>query len=63
MHVREPEITSLKTEGELGVLHPQQMKDRGVDVVNVRLVLDDIESEFVRFSNDLARRYRDDAAY
>src|SRR5688572_9695073 len=34
--------------GELGVIQAQQVEDRGVDVVDVRLVLDRAQADLVR---------------
>src|SRR5262245_36098131 len=55
LHVREPKIPALETEGELGVLEAQQMQNGRVDVVHVRAGFDGAKTEFVRVTENLPR--------
>src|SRR5437879_4998488 len=46
--VREPEITTVVTIRQLLVIETEQAQNRGVQVVNVDLVLDRARAEFIR---------------
>jgi hypothetical protein len=48
VHVREAEVAALETERQPLVIEAEQVKDRGVQIVNVRAVLHRVEAEFVR---------------
>ena len=50
MHVGEAEVAALGAVGELGVVEAEEMKDGGVEVVDVDLVLHGIEAELVGFA-------------
>src|SRR5207249_5192398 len=54
VHIREPEVTALKTKGKVRVLEAQQMEDGRVDVVDVAAIRDRIEPEFVRLAQTAA---------
>ena len=41
MHVRQPEISALRTVDKLRVVNSHQVKDRGVKVVHMHAVVDD----------------------
>ena len=59
--VGQPEVAAGVAVGELLVVEAQQMEDRGVQVVDVDLVLDGLEAELVGGAMDvaaLARRRR-----
>ena len=45
--VGEAKVPTLEAGGELGVIEAELVKDGGVEVVNVDLVLDGIEAEFI----------------
>ena len=47
MHVGQPEIAALETVGQLGVIEAEQVQQRGVQVVDVNAILDDVEAELV----------------
>ena len=47
VHVGQAEVAALEAVGQLGVVEAQQVQDRGVQVVDVDLVLDDVEAELV----------------
>jgi hypothetical protein len=47
MDVSEPEVPPLELEGELLVVNAEEVKDGGLEVVNVHVVLDHIESDIV----------------
>ncbi len=55
MHVGQPEVAALVAVGQPGMIEAKQMQDRGVQVMHVDSVLDDIESEFVRFAEHESR--------
>ena len=44
MNVSEPKVAALEAEGELFVIQPEQVKDRGVQVVDLRPVFHGIET-------------------
>src|SRR5437762_10124401 len=46
-NVGEAEIAALEAIGQFGVIESEEMQECGVKVVNVDLVFDDVESEFV----------------
>ena len=47
VHVGQAEVAALEVVGQPGVVDPQQMQDRGVQVVDVDGVLDDVVGEVV----------------
>src|ERR1017187_9420591 len=47
MHIREPELTALVSVGQAFVIETQALKNRGLKIVNLHLVLDNVESHFV----------------
>src|SRR5262245_52876533 len=51
VHVRQPIIAALKTEGELLVIEPETMHQRGMQIVHVHFVLGHVKPEFVRLAN------------
>src|SRR5689334_1465892 len=51
MHVRQPILTSLKFERQLGVFNAQQPQDRRVQVVYVYWINDWVVADFVRFAD------------
>src|SRR5262245_24940634 len=53
MHIRKPEIPSLESEREFFVIEAEQMKNRGVNVVSVRWILNRVETEFIGLAKDL----------
>ena len=61
MHVGEPEIAALETEGQLRVFEAEQMKDGRVKVMHVGAIFRCIEPEFVGLAQNetrLSRRRR-----
>ena len=55
MHVGEAEVAALEAVGELGVVEAEQVQDGGVEVVDVDLVLDGVEAEFVGLADGRCR--------
>jgi len=53
--VREPKITTLESESQLGMIETQQMKNRSLHVVDMNLVLGSMEPELVGGSERLTR--------
>ncbi len=49
VHVGQPEVAALEAIGQPGVVEAQQMQQRRVQVVDVNLVLDDLETRARRF--------------
>ena len=47
MHVRQPEVAALELVDQPGVVDPQQVQDRRVQVVDLDRVLDDVVGEVV----------------
>src|SRR5678816_680787 len=50
VHIREPIVTALETEGQLLVIESKQVHDRRLQIMDVNFVLDDGKSEFVRLA-------------
>jgi hypothetical protein len=50
MHVGEPEIAALETEGQFGVIETEQVEDGGLKVMDVDAILDGVEAKLVRFT-------------
>ena len=50
MHVGQPEIAALEPVGEPGVVDPEQVQDRRVQVVDLDGILDDVVREVVGFA-------------
>jgi hypothetical protein len=50
MHIRQPYISAAETKCQFGVIDSEQMKHRGVEIVNQEFVLDDLVTVFVRRS-------------
>src|SRR5262245_44942260 len=50
MHVRKPEVPSLKLEGQPCVIDAQALQDRGVKIVHVYRIFDDVVGEIVGFT-------------
>src|SRR5512144_2374883 len=46
-HIRKAEVPSLELVSQAGVIQAEQMQNRGLQVVNVNLVLNDVVSEFI----------------
>ena len=55
VHVGQAEVAALEAVGQPGVLDPQQVQDRGVEVVDLDRVLDDVVGEVVGLAVDEAR--------
>src|SRR4051812_36155250 len=47
MDVGEPEIAALKAVGELGVIEPEEMENRGLPLVDVDRIVDGVEAEVI----------------
>ena len=47
IHDRQPFVAAVVREGQLLVIEAQQVQDRGVDVVDVGLVLDGVQADLV----------------
>ena len=47
VHVGQPEVAALEPVGEPGVVEAQQVQDRGLQVVDVDRVFDDVEAQVV----------------
>ena len=54
MHVGQPEVAAGVAVGELLVVEAEEVQDRGVQVVDVDLLLDRLEAEFVGGAVDVA---------
>src|SRR5437868_6366065 len=54
IHVREAVVASAEEVGELRVVDAHEVEDRGVEVMDVDLVLDRVPAELVRGAVDLA---------
>jgi hypothetical protein len=52
VNIREPEVAPLETEGELFVVQPEQMKNRGVEIVDVRPVLHGSVPQLICLADD-----------
>src|SRR5207245_1343823 len=55
MNVGQAIIAALEPEGEFGVLQAEEVKDGGVQIVDVDFVFDRVETEFVGFAVNDAR--------
>jgi hypothetical protein len=55
MHVGEPELATLETEGEALVINAQQVHDGGLQIMNVDTVPGDIEAKLVTLAMGHAR--------
>ena len=55
MHVGQPEIAALELVGQPGVVDPQQVQDRGVQVVDLDRVVDDVVGEVVGLADESSR--------
>ena len=53
VNIGEAEIATAVTEGELLVVHAQQVQDRGVQVVDVHAILDSVYAELIRGAVDV----------
>src|SRR6266404_6213877 len=47
VHIGKAEIAALEAIGQPGMVQPEQMQDRGVEIVDVNLLLDGVETELV----------------
>ena len=47
MYVRQAEVAALGTEGQMLVVQPEEVQDRGLEVVDVDRGLDDVEAEII----------------
>src|ERR1051325_6685377 len=54
MHVSEPKITPGVAEGKLLVIETQQPEDGGMQVMNVDLIFDGLETKLIRRAVDVA---------
>jgi len=54
MNIGQAIIPALKAIGKPGMVNTQKMKRRGVQVMNMHRVLDDVVAEIVCFSMDMA---------
>lgn len=54
MHVSEPKITPGVAEGEFLMIETQQPEDGGVQVMNVDLIFDGLETKFIGCAVDVA---------
>lgn len=52
MHIRQAEVASLETVGELGVFEAEEMQDRRVQIVNMHLVLRRVVAELTGDARD-----------
>ena len=48
MHIRQPEVTTLKFESQSLMIQPQQMQHRRMDIVNMRRILHCVEPKVIR---------------
>ncbi len=53
MNVGQAEVSTLEAKRQAGVVESQQMQQRGMQVVDVDRVADDVESEFVCFAMNI----------
>ncbi len=54
LHIGQPKIAPLVAIGQLFVQQSKAMQNGGVEVVNVNFILDDVEAELIRPSDNLA---------
>ena len=56
MNIGKAIVPTLEAERQAGVIHPQQMQQRGVEIVYMHWVLDDIEAKFIGLPVHMAPR-------
>ena len=54
MNVRQPEVTALEAIRELLMVHTKQMQDRGVEIMNVNRLIDNVVAEIVGLAVNLS---------
>lgn len=54
MDVRQPIVAPLEAIGQSGVIDPQQVQDRRVEIVNMHWILSDIVAVFIGLADDMS---------
>ena len=54
INIGEPEVAAEMSRSQSGVIDPEQVEHRGVQIVNVNLALDDLEAHVVGFTGAIA---------